>query len=50
MPKNSRWIRGGKIRVRIFPAVETADRTAAGREELQEAVRRPIAEAVTRDA
>jgi 1-acyl-sn-glycerol-3-phosphate acyltransferase len=48
MPKNSRWIRRGKIRVRIFPAVETADRTAVGREQLQEAVRRPIAEAVTR--
>jgi 1-acyl-sn-glycerol-3-phosphate acyltransferase len=46
MPKNSRWIRGGTIRVRIFPAVETADRTAADREQLQEAVRRPISEAV----
>jgi len=46
MPKHSRWIRGGTIRVRIFPAIETADCTAADRDELQQAVRRPIATAL----
>lgn len=44
MPKHSRWIRGGHIRVSIFPAVATAGTTPAGRDELMEAVRRPIAE------
>ena len=50
MPKNSRWIRGGTIRVRIFPSVETADHVAADREQLQEAVRRPIAEAMGQES
>jgi 1-acyl-sn-glycerol-3-phosphate acyltransferase len=44
MPKHSRWIRGGHIRVTIFPAVPTAGTTPAGRDALMEAVRRPIAE------
>jgi 1-acyl-sn-glycerol-3-phosphate acyltransferase len=46
MPKHSRWIRGGRIRVSIFPAVATADTTPAGRDALMAAVRRPIAEAL----
>jgi 1-acyl-sn-glycerol-3-phosphate acyltransferase len=43
MPKYTRWIRGGHIRVTIFPAVPTAGTTPAGRNALMEAVRRPIA-------
>jgi 1-acyl-sn-glycerol-3-phosphate acyltransferase len=46
MPKHSRCIRGGQIRVIIFPAVPTAGTTPAGRDALMEAVRRPIAEAI----
>ena len=46
MPKYSHWIRGGRIRVTIFPAVPTAGTTPAGRDALMEAVRRPIAGAM----
>jgi 1-acyl-sn-glycerol-3-phosphate acyltransferase len=46
MPKYTRWIRGGHIRVTIFPAVPTAGTTPAGRDVLMEAVRRPIAGAM----
>jgi hypothetical protein len=50
MPKHSRWIRGGHIRVTIFPAVPTAGTTPAGRDALMEAVRRPIAEAIGQES
>jgi 1-acyl-sn-glycerol-3-phosphate acyltransferase len=46
MPKYTRWIRGGHIRVTIFPAVPTAGTTPSGRNALMEAVRRPIAGAM----
>jgi 1-acyl-sn-glycerol-3-phosphate acyltransferase len=46
MPKYTRWIRGGHIRVTLFPAVPTAGTTPAGRDALMEAVRRPIAGAM----
>ena len=46
MPKLSRQIRGGHIRVSIFPAVATTGTTPTGRDALMEAVRRPIAEAL----
>lgn len=47
MPKYTRWIRGGHIRVTLFPAVPTAGTTPAGRDALMEAVRRPIAGALS---
>jgi 1-acyl-sn-glycerol-3-phosphate acyltransferase len=43
MPKHSRWIRGGVVRVTILPPVPTAGRTVKERVELMEAVRRPMA-------
>ncbi len=46
MPKHSRWIRGGHIRLIIMPPVETAGRAVAEREDLMEAVRQPIAAAL----
>ena len=46
MPKHSHWIRGGHIRITLCPAVPTAGTTAAERDALMEAVRRPIAEAL----
>ncbi len=46
MPKHSRWIRGGRIRVTIFPALPTAGTGPVGRDELIEAVRQPIAGAL----
>ncbi len=42
MPKHSRWIRGGTIRVRISPPLQTADCTAADRDRLMEEVRKAI--------
>ena len=42
MPKHSRWIRGGTIRVRISPPLQTADCTAADRGQLMEEVRKAI--------
>jgi 1-acyl-sn-glycerol-3-phosphate acyltransferase len=50
MPKYSRWIRGGRIRVTIFPPVPTADAGPADREELMEKVRRPIAETIGQES
>jgi 1-acyl-sn-glycerol-3-phosphate acyltransferase len=46
MPKGSRWIRGGTIRVAIFPPVPTAGLDAAARDALMERVRVPIARAL----
>lgn len=46
MPKHSRWIRGGTIRITIFPSIDTTGRTLAGRDELMEEVRVPIAAAL----
>lgn len=46
MPKGSRWIRGGPLRVTIFPLVPTAGTTPAEREALMAQVRVPIAQAL----
>ncbi|PLX86277.1 MAG: 1-acyl-sn-glycerol-3-phosphate acyltransferase [Desulfuromonas sp.] len=46
MPKGSRWIHPGTIRVKIFPPLETADKGTRDREELMAAVRRPIENAL----
>jgi 1-acyl-sn-glycerol-3-phosphate acyltransferase len=46
MPKHSRWIRGGTIRVEFFPAISTAGRGPADRDALVEEVRQPIAQAL----
>lgn len=45
-PKHSRWIRGGSVRVHIFPAIETAGKSARDRDPLMEAVRGPVAAAL----
>ncbi len=45
MPKHSRWIRGGTIRVHIFAPVATSDR-----DEFMAAVRRPVASMVGESA
>jgi 1-acyl-sn-glycerol-3-phosphate acyltransferase len=42
MPKHSRWIRGGTIRVRISPPLQTAGCTTADRDRLMEEVRKAI--------
>lgn len=46
MPKHSRWIRGGHIRLHILPPVAIAGRAVSEREALMEEVRRPIAAAL----
>jgi len=46
MPKHSRWIRGGRIRITIFPAVPTEGITPTARDDLMDTVRRPIATAL----
>lgn len=46
MPKHSRWIRGGHIRLQIMPPVATAGRPVAERAELMEEVRQPIVAAL----
>jgi 1-acyl-sn-glycerol-3-phosphate acyltransferase len=46
MPKHNRWIRGGTIRVNIFPPVETAGREISDRDTLMDEVRQPIAKAL----
>jgi 1-acyl-sn-glycerol-3-phosphate acyltransferase len=46
MPKYSHWIRGGHIRVTIFPAMPTVGTTPVERDTLMAAVRQPIAEAM----
>jgi 1-acyl-sn-glycerol-3-phosphate acyltransferase len=46
MPKHSRWIQGGTIRVRVFPPLPTAGATAAERDRLMDEVRRSIATAL----
>lgn len=46
MPKGSRWIHGGPLRVTIFPLVPTAGTTPAEREALMAQVRIPIAQAL----
>jgi 1-acyl-sn-glycerol-3-phosphate acyltransferase len=46
MPKHSRWIRGGAIRVDFFPAIPTAGRCAEDRDILLEEVRQSISQAL----
>ena len=46
MPKHSRWIRGGTIRVDIFPAVPTEGKSTHDRDAIMQAVRTPIAAAL----
>lgn len=49
MPKHSRWIRGGRVEITIFPAVQTAGRSVEERNTLLQEVRGPI-EAVVEKA
>jgi 1-acyl-sn-glycerol-3-phosphate acyltransferase len=42
MPKHSRWIRGGRVTVTIFPPVATAGREVKERTDLMQEVRTPI--------
>ncbi len=46
MPKHSRWIRGGHIRLAIMPPVATSGREVAERTTLMEEVRQPILDAL----
>lgn len=46
MPKHSKWIRGGTIRLTIFPPIATAGLAAEDRDGLMERVRLPLAEAL----
>ncbi|OEU54835.1 MAG: acyl-glycerolphosphate acyltransferase [Desulfuromonadales bacterium C00003096] len=46
LPKHSRWIRGGHIRLVIMPPVATSGRAVVERNALMEEVRQPIVEAL----
>lgn len=46
LPKHSRWIRGGTIRITVFPPVETAGLRPGDRDELMEKIRAPLAAAL----
>ncbi len=46
LPKHSRWIRGGTIRITVFPPVETAGLSPGDRDELMEKIRAPLAAAL----